>query len=215
MQDEGSGDGAADGPDAVPGAPAVGPGPRADQVLTVDESALLRALAAELRAGDGSAVSEELVIVRRGIRRRSIIYYVGVREAPDVCRWVVKCPATEVERLGIQPPAPAEDQFEALQRLHAFLAAGGGRFASPRPVALLPEVSALAMEFAGGRSLWELVEPAALRRPQQLLAGVKEAALALRHLHSIEQPRAELVDLRELENTVFEDSAAPLRGAGR
>ena len=213
MGDRGRGVDANDGADAVPGAPEVGPAPRADQVVTVDEDALLGALAAAVGAGD-TAVSDELVIVRRGVRRRSIIYYVGVRATPGVSRWVVKCPATGVERLGIQPPAPAEDQFEALRRLHAFLAASGGRFASPRPVALLPEFSALAMEFAQGRSLWELVQPAALHRPQELLAGVREAALALRHLHSIEPPRAQLVDLRELENTVFEDSAAALRGAG-
>lgn len=180
----------------------------------VDEGALLAALGSILPDEPASPHPDELIIVRRMQRRRSSIYFVGLRDEAPLSRWVVKNPAPEVERLGIRPPISAEQQYLALHRLYEFLAAAGGRFVAPRPVALLPGLDALVMEFAKGRSLWELARPGALWRSQELVAGVREAALALRHVHTIEPPRVEPLDLEALQQSAFEHSVAALDGAG-
>ena len=178
----------------------------------VDDQVLLRALERVLAAS--ALPPQRLVVVRRMVRRRSVLCFVGSAAAPDTCLWVVKVPAVEVERLGMRPPMSGADQLAALQRLHDFLSRGDGRLSAPRPIGLLPELDALVMEYVEGRSLWELVGPRALHRPAELLAGVRAGAVALRHLHSIEPSRAIAADLGTLHRAVGEDSAEALRGAG-
>lgn len=152
------------------------------------------------------------MVVTRGDRRRSTIYFVGVQhEGSREVRWVVKRPAPEAQRLGITPPMSAAEQFGALQRLHDALAELDGRFAAPRPVALLPDFDALAMEWVGGASVWDLAVPHALWRPRALREGVRSSALALRHLHAIEPAGTDVVDVVEVERGAFSDSREALR----
>ena len=177
----------------------------------LDEGKLLAALGRVLGADPGSTTPRELVVVRRALRRRSTIYFVGdAASGSNVISWVLKCPSLDAERPGIRPPMTPAEQYSALERLHEFLADRGGRFAAPRPVALLPAFGGLAMDFVEGRSLWELVAAPALWRPQELCEGVRSAALALRHLHTIEPAGVEAVNLTELEGAVFRESLEAL-----
>jgi hypothetical protein len=178
----------------------------------LDEGELLGALERALGTDPEGPPAGRLVVVRRGLRRRSTIYFVGVEhDGPATTSWVVKCPSPEAERLGIRPPMTAAEQYAALERLHDFLADRHERFVAPRPVALLPEFDALAMEFVEGRSLWDLVVPSALWSPDELRDGVRDAALALRHLHTIEPAGADDIDLNEVEEAAAHDSREALR----
>jgi aminoglycoside phosphotransferase (APT) family kinase protein len=179
----------------------------------VDEAELLAALKAALRADPAGRPPGDLVVVRRGLRRRSTIYFVGVHQGDGATPTiVVKCPSPEVERLGIRPPMTVQEQYAAVQRLHEFLAGSDTQFAAPRGVALLPEFDALAMEFVQGRSVWELVRPSAIWRQHELREGVRSGGLALRQLHTIEPTGSAPVDLAEVERTAFSDSRDALRG---
>ena len=179
----------------------------------VGDEELLRALEPVLRLHEGVAPGA-MVVLRRMVRRRSVLYFVGSVADPETCRWVVKAPTVEAQRLGIRPPMSAADQLAAVQRLHEFLSHGDGRLGAPRPVGLLPEVDALVMECVDGRSLWELVGLRALLDPAALLAGVRASAVALRHLHGIAPTRVLTADLGALHRAVAADSAAALRGVG-
>lgn len=180
----------------------------------LDEVELISALARALGAGPDGPPPGQLEVVRRGLRLRSTIYFVGARQGGTATTsWVVKCPSPEAARLGIRPPLSAADQYAAMERLYEFLAGGDTPFTAPRPVALLPEFDALAMEFVEGHSVWDLVVPSALHRPQQLRDGVRSAALALHHLHTIEPASAGLVDVAEVEETAASESIDALRSA--
>ncbi len=179
----------------------------------LDEGELLVTLERALNAGGSS--SGTLAVARRIVRRRSSIYVVGVEDGGSVASsWVVKCPATDAGRLGIRAPMDAAEQYAALQRLYDFLAAGEARFTAPRPVALLPELEALVMEFVGGRSVWDLAVPSALLRPAALREGVRTAALALRHLHTNSPREPEPVDLVEVERGAAATSRQALGSIG-
>src|SRR3954452_2422979 len=169
-----------------------------------DETALLAALTTAVRAGPAGPPPGDLVVVRRGLRRRSTIYFVGADQGEDTTpSIVVKCPSPEVVRLGIRPPMTAEEQYEAVQRLHDFLEGSDTRFAAPRGVALLPEFEALAMEFVQGRSVWELVRPSAIWHQHELRQGVRSGGLALRQRPLIEPAESAPADLAEVERTAF------------
>ncbi len=158
----------------------------------------------------------EIVVVRRGLRRRSTIYFVGLKQgSASSVSWVVKRPTPEAERLGIRPPMTAAEQYAALGRLYSFLSDGRTPFAAPRPVALLPELDALVMEFVAGHSLWDLAVPSALYRPQPLREGVRRAALALRHLHTIEPADSEVVNAGDVEEAASQVSIEALRTVHR
>src|SRR3954451_12613883 len=179
----------------------------------VDEAELLAALTTALRADPAGPPPGDLVVVRRGLRRRSTIYFVGADQGDGTTpRIVVKCPSPEVVRLGIRPPMTAQEQYAAVQRLHDFLAGSDTRFAAPRGVALLPEFDALAMEFVQGHSVWELVRPSAIRRQSELREGVRSGGEALRQLHLIEPAGSAPVDMAEVERTAFAESRDALRG---
>jgi aminoglycoside phosphotransferase (APT) family kinase protein len=179
----------------------------------LDERALLRSLQAALSAESQDA-PDDLVVVDRGLRRRSSLYFVAAAGDPGVRRWVIKRPTPEAERLGMSPPMSAGEQHRALQRLHDFLVSRGGSVTAPRPVAVLPDLGALAMEYAPGQSLFELVRPGALRRPDELVSGVRSAGLALREMHAIEPSSAEQPDLRAVESSVRREASAALSQVG-
>lgn len=179
----------------------------------LDEGELLVNLERALSAEGG--VPGTLAVARRIVRRRSSIYVVGVEDGGSVASsWVVKRPSAGAGRLGIRGPMDAAEQYAALQRLYNFLAAGDARFTAPRPVALLPELEALVMEFVEGRSVWDLAVPSALLRPAALREGVRTAALALRHLHTNQPRGTEPVDLVEVEAEAAATSREALRSIG-
>jgi aminoglycoside phosphotransferase (APT) family kinase protein len=179
----------------------------------LDEGELLAALEPALLV-EGS-LPGKLAVARRIVRRRSSIYVVGVENAGSVASsWVVKRPSVEGGRLGIRGPMDAAGQYAALQRLYDFLATGDPRFTAPRPVALLPELEALVMEFVQGRSVWDLAVPSALLRPAALREGVRTAALALRHLHTNQPRGTEPVDLAEVEAEAEATSRGALQSIG-
>lgn len=181
----------------------------------IDEAELLAALEAALRADPAGAPAGDLVVLRRGRRRRSTLYVVGTRHGdtgtPII---VVKRPSTEAARLGIRPPLTAQEQYAAVQRLHEFLAGSGTRFAAPRGVALLPELGAFAIEFVPGHSVWELVRPSSVWRPGLLREGVRSSGLAIRLLHELEPVGSATIDVAEVERAAFGDARDALGEVG-
>lgn len=108
----------------------------------------------------------------------------------------------------------AAAQFEALQRLHTHLLRGDGGVVAPRPVALMPEIGAYAMEYVSGPAVRDLVGVRAVLRPRELLTAVVKAAHVLHAVHSLEPAQPELVELRDLEREFRERAPELLRRAG-
>ena len=111
-------------------------------------AALARALPADARAGG-------LALARRPQRHsRSMIYFVGTgRLRPRRAKWVVKRPDVSSSQQDLSAPASAETEFASLVRLAQHFSPFEGRLRVPRPVALLPEIGAFAMEAVDGRDI--------------------------------------------------------------
>ena len=146
--------------------------------------------------------------------RRSTIYFVGLQDAPARCRWVVKAPNSHVVREDLPPPASADVQFAALARAAEHLASASDQLATPRPVALLPEIDAYAMAYVSGESLSRRIRMAAVVRPAHLLEGVAAAASIIRSLHGLEPAREMSIDLRTAVRRSLERSRAALERVG-
>jgi aminoglycoside phosphotransferase (APT) family kinase protein len=146
--------------------------------------------------------------------RRSTVYFVGLHDEPARCRWVVKSPHSNVVREDLPPPASAALQFAALSRAAEHLASDSDQLATPRPVALLPEIDAYAMAYASGESLSRRIRIAAVVRPARLLEGVAAAASIIRSLHGLEPAREMSIDLRTAVRRSLERSRAALEPVG-
>jgi aminoglycoside phosphotransferase (APT) family kinase protein len=146
--------------------------------------------------------------------RRSTVYFVGLHEEPGRCRWVVKSPNAQVVREDLPPPVSAELQFAALARATEHLALTSDRLATPRPVALLPEIDAYAMEYVSGESLSRRIRLGALLRPARVLEGVTAAASIIKSLHSLEPARETSIDLQTVVHRSLERSRAVLGRVG-
>jgi aminoglycoside phosphotransferase (APT) family kinase protein len=162
-------------------------------------AALARALGADVRAG-------RLRLARRPQRHsRSVIYFVGIgRLRRRRTKWVVKRPDVSSGQQDLSAPASAETEFASLVRLAQHFSPLEPRLRVPRPVALLPEIGAFAMEAIQGRDISALVQAGTLVDTRRLLAAVAEAAEFLRHLHWIEPPSEQVVDLRAQADALLE-----------
>jgi aminoglycoside phosphotransferase (APT) family kinase protein len=146
---------------------------------------------------------------------RSTIYFVADGSHPRRgCRWVIKCPDEAARQDDLGTPLAAEDEYEALRVLTAHFASVAPKLRVPRPLAYLPEVRALAMEYVKGTSLDDLVRPRSLLRTRPLLDAVALSGRFLRHLHALEAPYSTEISARALADEVLELAETRLAPAG-
>ena len=147
-------------------------------------------------------------------RRRSVLYFAALEEAPGDYRWVVKRPAVDRRQEDLTSPLAAQQQFEALQRLHAHLLVHGNGVLAPRPVAMMPELDGYAMEYVPGASVRDLITVRALLDPAPLLLALDAAARALHAVHSLEPAEPHVVDVSDLRATAARLAPRLLAGTG-
>lgn len=156
-----------------------------------------------------------LAIQRQRLAGRSNIYVISAPDSPQgPSRWVVKQPHTEWSQDDVSNPLSAHQEFEALSRLHVHFADLGLPFRVPEPVAFLPEVDAVVMEFVDGDTVKDLLHYGSLMRPARLLDGLAASGSFLRHLHTLEPLPEVEVDLRELADRVLAVADEKLRPLG-
>jgi len=152
--------------------------------MTADSSSVVESVTRSLP--QDARTGPDLVVLRRLVRRRSTLYFVGLSaRRPRIC-CVVKRPNTDVQQHDLEPPATAADQYEALRTLRDQLQRLGAPLSAPAPLALLPEIGAFAMEYVQGRSIAQVLRPDVVVRPQQLFAALVDAAATLRAVHAFE-----------------------------
>jgi aminoglycoside phosphotransferase (APT) family kinase protein len=173
---------------------------------------LLQALA---RALDLPAASRTLTIERQRLAARSNICVVSSPvPVQGRRRWVVKQPHTGWSQDDVSNPLGAADEFDALRRLHEHFTGLGLPFRVPEPVAFLPDVDALVMEYVEGVTVKDLLSYASVPRPAMLLDGLAASGAFLRHLHTLDAlPHVE-VDLREQAEQVLAVAEEKLRPLG-
>ncbi len=180
----------------------------ADAIETV-----ITALARALDAPTGEGVP--LAVERQRIAGRSNIFVVGAPTAiGGLSQWVVKQPHTLWVQDDLDSPVSAEQEFQALTRLHAHFQGFRGPSRVPAPVAYLPEIGALAMEYVPGRTTRELLNYGSALRPAALLNGLATGAEFLRHVHALESFPPRTIDLREEAQKVRGVAAEKLEPAG-
>jgi aminoglycoside phosphotransferase (APT) family kinase protein len=86
--------------------------------------------------------------------------------------------------------------------------------ATPRPVALLPEVDAYVMEYVPGPTVTDLMRPRAAVDPDRLLDAVLVAGRLLQAVHALEPPKPDLIDLTRLHEHTASRAQQLLRTAG-
>ena len=157
----------------------------------------------------------ELTVERQRMAGRSRMFVVrGDGAGGDSTRWVVKQPHTEWTQDDLGSPLAAEQEFAALERLHAHFSASASAYRVPRPVAMLPAVGAFAMEYVEGPNLKELLTYGSLARPAPLLGGIKAAGRFLRELHDIDDLPPTVVDLETEAQAVLAVAADKLHPLG-
>jgi aminoglycoside phosphotransferase (APT) family kinase protein len=156
--------------------------------LTVgDRRSVVAPLHAALLAAGEIRPTDDLTLVSRVERRRSTLYFVALAADPRSSRWVVKQPSTHVRQPDLRSPLTAQEQYDALAALRNVLDLHGAPFSAPRPLAVLPEVGAFAMEFVAGRSIPQLLGPRALVNPQPLADAITSAATLLQLIHRVDR----------------------------
>ena len=162
---------------------------------------------------------DQLVVLRADrTRRRSSIFFVGVDGSNRAYRWVVKQPNDDSQQQDLPSPMSAAEQYGALLRLYRHLEQSTCDVSTPRPIALLPDISAYVMDYVPGGTLTDLIEPRSLIRPAQLLAGMTCAGDVLHSVHSIEgaapETEAEPFDLDALATQARTRAQDVLQQAG-
>lgn len=163
----------------------------------------------------------EIVVVAGGqARRRSDLFFLGLRNGVPAPRWVVKVPRPESRQHDLPPPLDASAQVEALERMNAHLSQVAGRARVPGVVALLPDRGGYVMDYADGSSLAALLRARALLDDGAVLRGCAEAARLLRALHELEpvsMPRPALDEMHRAAATrvqsVLQSAGLPVRRA--
>lgn len=160
------------------------------------------------------ASGADLTIELQRLAGRSNIYVIGaLGSTPTGPRWIVKQPHTAWSQDDVSNPLSAREEFDALRRLYEHFARLGLAFRVPEPVAFLPEVDAVMMEYVDGVTVKDLLGYGSLRRPTTLLDGLSASGTFLRHLHTLESlPQVE-VDLKaqaERVLAVAEEKLHPL-----
>ncbi len=139
-----------------------------------------------------------LAVERQRFAGRSNIYVISSSASSrGGSRWVVKQPHTAWSQDDVSNPLSAQEEFEALRRLHAHFTALGLPFRVPEPVAFLPDVDAMVMEYVDGVSVKDLLNYGSLVRPGVLLDGLSASGTFLRHLHALETHPEVEVDLQD------------------
>ena len=179
-----------------------------------DQQSVLVSLQSALLARGDLRAAHELVVVSRVERRRSTLYFVGVAARPAATRWVVKQPRTATQQHDLASPLTAQEQHDALLALHDVLGAHDVGFCAPRPIALLADAGAFAMEFVDGRSIPQLLTARAVVEPRPLLDAVRSAAELLRVLHAMQPGPSALVEPERSTNGALGDGRHVLRRMG-
>jgi len=181
---------------------------------TVNEAEVLEHVREALVGQVPAADLERLVVVRTGpSRRRSSLYFVGLAGG-DTCRWVVKRPTSQSQQDDLTSPLPAPLQYSALQRLYLHLHGLDDGMATPRPIALLPDIDAYVMEYVPGPTVTDLILPRAVADPGRLLDSAVVAGRLLRAVHALEPPKSDLIDLRKLQQDTSTRAQRLLAAAG-
>ena len=183
-------------------------------MTNTDERSVLVALKSALRASDDLRDAHELVVVSRVERRRSTMYFVGDAAQPGATRWVVKQPRTATTQHDLASPLSAEEQHDALVALHDVFGGHDTRFSTPRPIALLAEAGAFAMEFVDGRSIPQLLNARAVLKPRPSIDAVRSAAALLRALHAMQPAPNALVDTERPTDDALGDGRHVLQRVG-
>ncbi|HEX6150516.1 hypothetical protein, partial [Nocardioides sp.] len=90
--------------------------------------------------GSGGGVTVE----RQRLAGRSNIFVVSTPTSREEHRrWIVKQPHTTWSQDDVSNPLSAEQEFDALRRLHEHFVGLGLPYRVPEPVAFLPEVEAV------------------------------------------------------------------------
>lgn len=180
----------------------------------MDGDAELTQCLRDLLATELSARELDHLVLQKVKRNRSSIYFVDLDGPTRERRWVVKQPDVTVAHADLEPPLAAADQFAAHQRLYEYLRRMDAGVLTPRPVGVMADVNAYAMEFVPGRIVSRHVALRSVRHPQDLLDGAAASAKALRLVHSLEPAQAEAVHLGDLAAELQPGATQIIRAAG-
>src|SRR5215210_72017 len=131
-----------------PTAGTVGSARRMAPLAQTSDAEIVAALAQALAAG--GRPRRRLRHVRPpALHSRSTVYFIGDADRPGLGpQWVVKRPDDRTGQEDLANPLSARQQFDALRVLADHFEHADPRLRVVRPVALLPEVGAFAMEYA-------------------------------------------------------------------
>jgi hypothetical protein len=140
---------------------------------------------------------------------RSTLYFVGEAGESDP-RWVVKQthPATAIDAVATLPVA------KELHSLALLLSWQESHGPVARPVALLPAVDALALEFVPGRALRNIFAADTRHLSPAAASVLRAAGEYLRRVHVAGDSGEEEVDLAEVAEAALSRSTEALAGAG-
>jgi hypothetical protein len=174
---------------------------------TTDPDLVISSLAQALNAD-----ADKLFLVRPPLPNlRSTLYFAG-EVADSNPRWVVKQTHHPATPVGAVPTMPVAAELHALALLESWL---GGSTPIARPVGLLPEIDALALEFVPGRGLRALF-PGNPRHPAtEAVSALRATGEYLRRVHLAgDAGDEEEVDLGETAEMVLSRSTEALAAAG-
>jgi aminoglycoside phosphotransferase (APT) family kinase protein len=175
------------------------------EAATTDPELVIASLAEAVKTNPG-----KLSLTRRPVSNlRSTLYFVGEVGGSDP-RWVVKQThrATAIDAVATLPVAA---EFRSLALLESWQE-GNGPVA--RPVGLLPEVDALALEFVPGRAVRDLFAANPRYLAPEAASVLQAAGEYLRRVHLAGGSGEEEVDLAEVAQAALSRSTDALAGAG-
>jgi aminoglycoside phosphotransferase (APT) family kinase protein len=141
---------------------------------------------------------------------RSTLHRIADRATGE--QYLVKVPIVVSGWVDTHDVLPTAAQFEALELAHRWQAEED-RHGVVRPVALLPEHDAFAMEWAPGRTVLQTIHRSPID-PRGAHAAVRAAGDFLRRFHRHGQTPDEEASLAERVQEILDLAAGPLREAG-
>jgi aminoglycoside phosphotransferase (APT) family kinase protein len=181
--------------------PSPEPAPRSD--------ALAAELARVLRS-EGSPTPDLVPAAEVVVTGRSTLHRIADRATGE--QYLVKVPIVVTGWVDTHDVLPTAAQFEALERAYRWQSEED-RHAVVRPVALLPEHDAFAMEWAPGRTVLQALDRAPID-PRGARAAVRAAGDFLRRFHRHGLIAEERVALEGPVQEIRDLAAGPLRQAG-
>jgi aminoglycoside phosphotransferase (APT) family kinase protein len=175
------------------------------EAATTDPKIVIASLADVLRTNP-----DKLSLTRRAVSNlRSTLYFVG--EAGDSHpRWVVKQThaATAIDAVATLPAAA---EYRSLALLQSWQDDSGP---VARPIGLLPDVDALALEFVPGRGLREIFAADPRQLSPEAASVLRAAGEYLRRVHIAGDSGEEEVDLAKVAEATLGRSTEALAGVG-